>query len=345
MITNKMNGFWNNKRVFITGVNGFIGGSLVKSLLNSGAKIFGLVRNLDCDSYLYFEKLDKKITIIQGELTDLNLLKRVISEEQIHAVFHLAAQVEVGVARENPYVTWETNVRGTYTLLEAIRENGEYVSSIVIASTDKSYGSYPPSEMPYKEDYPLIPIFPYDVSKACADMIARSYATELFDLPIVVTRFCNIYGPGQLNFSAVIPDAIRSALGYSEFIPRSDGTLTRDFIYMQDVADLYLSIGEQLSGNKKKYSGQIFNAGTNSPVQIKEVIELVYVALNNYDDHKKIVDQYEGKETTGEINCQYMDFEKVNKYFGWTPSTSFENGISETVLWYKKYLEQYYNDK
>jgi len=334
-----MSTFWHGKRVFVTGINGFIGGNLVEALVNAGAHVHGLVRNQNQDSYLYFEKLNEKINVIQGGLTDLCLLKRVISEEQIQVVFHLAAQVEVGLARENPFVTFETNIRGTYCLLEAIRENGQYIESVVVASTDKSYGSYPPEKMPYKEDYPLIPTFPYDVSKACGDMIARSYATDLFSLPVVVTRFCNIYGPGQLNFSAVIPDAVRSALGYSKFIPRSNGTHTRDFIYMGDVAELYLNIGEQLS-NRKEIAGEIFNAGTNHPQQVKEVIHAVYEALENMDDYKEVEAQFAGKKTQGEIDCQFMDYEKVNQFFGWSPQTTFESGIRKTITWYKKYLKE-----
>ena len=334
-----MNTFWHGKRVFVTGINGFIGGNLVEALVNAGANVHGLVRNQNQDSYLYFEGLNEKINVIQGDLTDLQLLKRVISEEQIQVVFHLAAQVEVGLARENPLVTWETNIRGTYHLLEAIRESGQYIQSVVVASTDKSYGSYGPDQMPYKEDYPLIPTFPYDVSKACGDMIARSYATDLFSLPIVVTRFCNIYGPGQLNFSAVVPDAVRSALGYSKFIPRSDGTHTRDFIYMGDVAELYLSIGEQLA-DRKEIAGEVFNAGTNQPQQVRDVIKAIYGALENLDDYKIVEEQFVGKKTQGEIDCQFMDYEKVNNFFGWSPQTSFESGIQKTISWYKKYLQE-----
>lgn len=334
-----MSNFWQGKRVLVTGVNGFIGGNLVEALLNVGASVHGLVRNQNQDSYLYFEGLNKRINLIQGDLTDLNLLKRVIAEEQIQVVFHLAAQVEVGLARENPYATWETNIRGTYCLLEAIRENGQYIESIVVASTDKSYGSYPPEKMPYKEDYPLVPEFPYDVSKACGDMIARSYATDLFSLPVIVTRFCNIYGPGQLNFSAVVPDAVRSALGYSKFIPRSDGTHTRDFIYMGDVADLYLNISEHLS-KYKEIAGEVFNAGTNHPQQVRDVIQAVYTALDNMDDYKVVENQFSGKKTQGEIDCQFMDYEKVNQFFDWSPQTSFESGIRKTIDWYKKYLQE-----
>jgi CDP-glucose 4,6-dehydratase len=333
-----MSNFWNGKRVFITGINGFIGGMLVETLIKLGANVHGLIRNQSEQSYLYYEGLSEKVTLIQGDLTDLLLLKRIMAEEQIQVVFHLAAQVEVGLACSNPFVTFETNIRGTYCLLEAIRENGLYIESVVVASTDKSYGSYGPDKMPYKEDYPLIPVFPYDVSKACADMIARSYTTDIFSLPIVVTRFSNIYGPGQLNFSAIIPDTIRSALGYSKFVPRSNGSHIRDFLYVGDVAELYLRIGEQLS-KRKEIAAEVFNAGTNHPQKIRDVIKIVYETIENFEDLEQVELQFANKKAPGEIDCQFMDYAKVNQYFEWSPKTTFETGIQKTILWYKKYLQ------
>ncbi len=331
--------FWNNKNVFITGINGFIGGNLAKRLYSSGAKIFGLIRDNKKDTYIYIEDLADKITLINGDIVDRDLLSRIISEEQIDCVFHLAAQVEVGVAISNPYLTFETNIRGTYSLLEAIRIHP--VRSVVIASTDKSYGSYGIDQMPYKETYPLIPQYPYDVSKACADMIAQSYSTELYDLPVIVTRFCNIFGPGQLNFSALIPDSIRSALGYSTFIPRGNGKQVRDFIYVDDVVNLYLMISQELLNNPKRISGEIFNAGTNSPVRTRDIIRQIYLLIGNKSDYKKVEEKMLGKQTSGEIDYQYMDFQKVNNYFGWEPEHSLNEGLEKTIEWFIQYLKQY----
>ena len=198
--------FWQGKNVFITGINGFIGGNLAKELLRKGANVFGLIRNHSLQTFLYFESLEKEIVIIRGELTDKDLMSRVMSENNINVVYHLAAQVEVGVGLKNPYLTFETNIRGTYTLLEAMRIHGDLIESAVFASTDKAYGSYDADQMPYREDYQLLPKYPYDTSKACADMIAQVYANEVFKMPIAITRFSNIYGPGQLNFSALVPD-------------------------------------------------------------------------------------------------------------------------------------------
>ncbi|SVB79158.1 uncharacterized protein METZ01_LOCUS232012, partial [marine metagenome] len=270
-----MNFTWRDAKVFITGINGFVGGNVAKKLVELGADVYGLIRTKKQNSYLYYEKIYKNISLIDGEISNINLLNRLISEEQINVIFHMAAQVEVGIGLINPFLTFETNVRGTYTLLESARLYPDSVKSIIVASSDKSYGEYPHEKMPYKEDYPLLPKFPYDTSKACANMITQSYTSGVRSLPIVVTRFSNIYGPGQLNFSALIPDGIRSASVYSKFFPRGDGSMMRDFLYIKDVVELYISIAGFLANNKKTISGQIFNAGSDTPKTVKEILEII----------------------------------------------------------------------
>ena len=334
--------YWFGKNVLITGLNGFIGGNLAKKLLKNGATVYGIMRNYKRDTLIFYEKLDSKIILISGDITDKELFSRIVSEERIQAVFHLAAQVEVGVGLSNPWLTFETNIKGTYSLLEGIRQCSQTIESIVIASTDKAYGSYPKEKMPYKEDYPLIPKYPYDVSKACADLIAQCYASEVYNLPVVVTRFCNIYGPGQLNFSAVFPDSIRACLGYGSFIPRGNGRQVRDFIFIDDVVDLYLQIGEKLASNPAKYRGHIYNAGTNSPKSVREVLETVYRLTNKEDEFDNILEMMKRKDTIGEIDCQYMDYEKVNQHFGWSPKHSFEKGVEKTIEWFESYLKYKY---
>jgi CDP-glucose 4,6-dehydratase len=338
-------GYWFGKNVLITGINGFIGGNLAKTLLEKGANVFGLLRNIKHDTFLFYEHLDKKITLANGCITDKEFLTRIISEEQIHAVFHLAAQVEVGVGLANPYLTFETNIKGTYSLLEAIRSCPEKIESVVVASSDKAYGNYPKEKMPYKENYPLIPKYPYDVSKACADMIAQCYTSDVFKLPIVVTRFCNIFGPGQLNFSAVLPDSIRACLGYGTFVPRGNGEQIRDFIFVADVVDLYLRIGEALSKNPSEVRGEVYNAGTNTPRSVREILATVYRLTGQDNAFKSVLDMMKGKATVGEIDCQYMDYEKVKADFGWSPKHSFEDGVSKTVQWFEGYLKFKYESK
>tara|TARA_Y100000590_G_scaffold346139_1_gene396257 strand:- start:19460 stop:20491 length:1032 start_codon:yes stop_codon:yes gene_type:complete len=332
--------FWSNKNVFITGINGFVGGNLAEELVKRGANVFGLIRNINSNTYLFYMKIDSKIEIINGSLTNKELLKGVFIENKIDICFHLAAQVEVGVAAEYPYLTWESNIRGTYSLLEAIRESNANLSAIVVASSDKAYGEYPVDKLPYKEDYPLIPKYPYDTSKACSDLIAQSYASDLFDMPLIITRFANIYGPGQLNFSALIPDVIKCALKKDVFKPRSDGKSKRDFLYVKDVAELYCIIAENLVKNKSQLKGEIFNAGTNEEKSVREVVESVYKILNNEKELNKIIDRFNNVPSTpeGEISVQSMDYNKVKSYFGWEPRTNFQDGLNKTIEWYNTFL-------
>ena len=335
-----MKDFWKEKKVFITGINGFVGSNLAKTLIRRGASVYGLKRNDNPHSLLYFEKLNNKVTLINGDITDLHLLKRVFLEEEIEHIFHLAAQVEVGKALEYPYLTWESNIRGTYTLLETVREIKKNIQSIIVASSDKAYGTYPIEQLPYKESYPLIPNYPYDVSKACGDLIAQSYCKNSFKLPIIITRFANIYGPGQLNFSALIPDCIRSALGYSIFKPRTNGNHYRDFLFISDVVDLYLIMAEKISDNKD-LGGEIFNAGSNDPINIKSLIMKIFELVMNeksYIDFKRNV-IFPKSESLGEILFQQMDFQKVSKSFEWRPATHIDRGLELSINWYQKYLK------
>jgi CDP-glucose 4,6-dehydratase len=331
--------FWKGRNVLITGINGFIGGNLAKILCNFGANIVGIIRNQNKKSFIYYEGIADKVNLVNGNVTDKELIKRVISEERISVVFHLAAQVEVGIAQVYPYLTWETNIKGTYALLEAIRENSVAIKAAVIASTDKAYGSYEEDKLPYREEYPLVPDYPYDVSKACADMIAKSYTSGLYSLPIIITRFCNIYGPGQLNFSALIPDAIRAALGHGKFIPRSNGLSVRDYIFIDDVIHLYMLFAEKLAINKN-LRGEIFNAGTNKPMRVKEIVERIYILINKEKEYRKINGMWSKHQTTGEINFQFMNYDKLNRYFGWNPSIDFEAGLKQTIEWYNEYFRR-----
>ncbi|SVB39907.1 uncharacterized protein METZ01_LOCUS192761 [marine metagenome] len=332
--------FWANKNVFITGINGFVGGNLANVLIRNGANVYGLMRNDNKKTFLFYMNFNKKVIIVNGEITNKELLRSFFIENKIDICFHLAAQVEVGIAAEYPFLTWETNIRGTYTLLEAIRESSVDMSAIVIASSDKAYGEYPIEKMPYREDYPLKPIYPYGTSKACADLIAQTYSTELFKMPIIITRFTNIYGPGQLNFSALIPDAIRCALGYDNFLPRSNGNSIRDFLFVEDVSELYCDIAKALSNNSKTLKGQVFNAGTNNGKTVKYIIEKIYNKLNNKKGLENILYLFKNNiEVIGEITSQVMTYEKVEKYFGWRPKTTFDEGLDLTIDWYIKYLK------
>tara|TARA_A100001011_G_C14311001_1_gene845598 strand:+ start:499 stop:1515 length:1017 start_codon:yes stop_codon:yes gene_type:complete len=335
----KKNTFWKNKNVFISGVAGFVGSNLAKNLVNNGSNVIGLTQNKKVNSLLYYEKIDKKINLIFGNITDKELLNSIFLKYKIDICFHLAAQVEVGSASKYPYLTWETNVRGTYTLLESIRECKRKIKSIIIASSDKAYGDYPLKSLPYKESYELKPNYPYDTSKACADMIAKSYAYKLYKLPIIITRFANIYGCGQLNFTALIPDAIRSCLLNKKFSLRSNGEAIRDFIYIDDITELYKLLAKHLYLYPKKYSGEVFNAGTNIKHKIKEIVKKIFIYTNKENQLKKVFKKIKKNKTRGELSVQYMDYKKLNKYFGWKPKYKFSNTLPELINWYKRYLK------
>lgn len=333
---------WKNKKVLLSGVTGFVGGNLVEALLENGAEVFAIVRSSNPNCFLFYEGYEKKIRLFHGDICDKDLWYNIITEQQIDVVYHLAAQVEVGVALTNPYLTFETNVRGTYNMLEACRlaiNSGHKIDAIVVASSDKAYGEYPIEKLPYLEDYPLLPKYPYDTSKACADMICQAYSIERYKLPVVITRFSNIYGPGQMNFSAIVPDAIRSGLGFSKFIPRSDGKMVRDFLFVKDVADLYMKIALAVTNNPDKHRGQIFNAGSNIPIDMRTLITKVYQQLGNISELERIISDMKGKVTIGEIQHQHMSFDKVNEYFNWKPNNTIEEGLAKSIEWYKKYYK------
>jgi CDP-glucose 4,6-dehydratase len=330
----KKKNFWYKKNVLITGITGFVGSNLAKNLIENKANVTGIGKSQKVESLLFYENIDKKCNLVFGNILDKDLIQNTIRKYNIEICFHLAAQIEVGSAKRYPFETWESNIRGTYNILEAIRTSEKNIKAIIIASSDKAYGEYGIKKMPYKENYELKPIFPYDTSKACADMIARSYASKLYKLPIIITRFSNIFGPGQLNFTALIPEAIRSCILNYKFLSRSNGKGIRDFIYVDDIVDVYKLLAEKLFKNPKKYSGEIFNAGTGKKYTIKYIVSKIFSYGNK--NIKNIFNKR--KKMQGEILVQYMNYKKLNKYFSWKPKNNFEKVLPSLFEWYKKYL-------
>jgi CDP-glucose 4,6-dehydratase len=228
--------FWKNRNVFVTGATGFIGANLVKKLVELGANVVCLQRDVVKLNSLDVLGLQKKVTIINGSVENLDLMSRILNEYEINPVFHLAAQALVGVANRSPLSTFESNIRGTYILLEACRQNS-IVERIVVASSDKAYGIH--TELPYEEDFSLNGLYPYDVSKTCTDLLAQSFASS-YDVPVSIIRSANVYGEGDLNLSRIIPGTIISILKNENPIIRSDGTPIREFIYTEDIVNGYL---------------------------------------------------------------------------------------------------------
>lgn len=326
--------FWVNKNILITGITGFVGSNLAKNLTALGANVTGISKSQKIESLLFYEGIDKKCNLVYGNLLDKEFIKNTLRKYNTEICFHLAAQIEVGHAKSYPFETWESNIRGTYNFLEAIRISGKKVKAVIMASSDKAYGEHGIKKMPYQENYELKPIFPYDTSKACADMIAKTYASSLYNLPIVVTRFSNIYGPGQLNFTALIPEAIKSNIENKKFIARGNGKSIRDYIFIDDIIDVYKIIAKNLFKNPKKYSGEIFNAGTNIKHTTQEIIEKIFF-LNNLSS-KNIFNKK--KKASGEISIQYMNYRKLYKCFKWKPKHKFDNVLPNLYTWYKNYL-------
>ncbi len=331
--------FWKNKNVLITGVNGFIGSNLSKLLLSLGAKVIGITNDKTKDSLLNYYKIKNAINIHYINISDYKKLDNVISKYKINICIHLAAQVDVNIASINPFVTFESNIRGTYNLLEILR-NHKSIKSVVVASSDKAYGHYDAKKLPYKEDYDLRAEYPYDVSKASGDMIAKSYASDMFKMPVIITRFTNIYGPGQLNFTALVPDCILSCLNYRSFIPRSDGTNKRDFLYVEDVCDLYLCLAYNLAKDSS-LRGEVFNAGTGVGYRVKNIIQQICKMSNNMDNYQRITPKFKDKISLGEIKNQFMTYDKIYKFFKWKPSHSLEKGLKKTITWYTEFLKKY----
>ena len=317
-------GFWKNRNVFVTGATGFVGAHITKMLIEQGARVVCLQRDaVRADSLDIFE-LRRHCTVIQGTLEDYALLERILNEYEIEAVFHLAAQAIVGVANRSPLSTFETNIRGTYLLLEACRVT-KSIQRVVVASSDKAYGSH--DELPYTEENSLDGLFPYDASKVCTDVLARSYA-HAYNVPVTVTRFANVYGPGDMNLSRIVPGTILSVLRDETPIIRSDGTPVREFVYVDDVARGYLLLAEQI----ETASGEAFNFGTGEQVQMLDLVQRI-IRLAGKSLEPKIMLQ---TKIAGEIDAQYLSAAKVEARLGWKAEITLDEGLRRTIDWYRQ---------
>jgi CDP-glucose 4,6-dehydratase len=319
---------WEGRRALVTGAGGFVGSWLARALVEQGATVVCLMCDRDRERGPRFNLelfgIQEEIEIAWGDLVDHPFIERTIADNAVDSVFHLAAQAIVGIANASPIGTWESNVRGTWNLLEAARTSGT-VERAVVASSDKAYGDQ--DELPYREDFPLAGIYPYDASKACTDIIARSYAVT-YGLPVAVTRMANIYGGGDWNLSRVVPGTIRAALLGEQPIVRSDGTPERDYLFVADAVSAYLTLAEQLGGDG--VAGEAFNFGTNAPVA---VLDLVRRILDHADSDLEPRILSPGK-LHGEIDRQYLDSAKAARVLGWEARTSLDVGLARTVEWY-----------
>jgi len=318
--------FWREKKVFITGATGMLGSWMTHALVNAGASVTILVRDWVSNSLLFQGDTINHVNIVHGELQNYGLIERTLAEYEIEYIFHLGAQTQVRTALRNPKATFESNILGTWNVLEAARITPT-IKGVIVASSDKAYGTQP--VLPYTEDASLHGEYPYDVSKSCADLLARSYYLT-YGVPVCVTRCGNLYGPGDRNFDRIIPGTIRSiALGEQPVI-RSDGKFVRDYFFTPDAVDGYLTIAENM--HRPEIVGQGFNLSTMNKVNVLDLFNSI-IELMGADVKPKILNQ-----ATNEIREQYLSSQKAEKLLNWRPKHTLDEGLSITITWYQQYF-------
>jgi CDP-glucose 4,6-dehydratase len=322
-----MSAFWRDRPTFVTGATGLIGGWLVRSLVQEGADVVCLVRDWVPQSALFDESLYGSVKVVRGDLRDQELLERALGEYEIDTVVNLAAQTIVQIANRNPTSTFETNVAGTWRLLEACRHSPT-VKQIVMASSDKAYGDC--DTLPYDESTPLQGRHPYDVSKSCSDLISQAYATT-YGLPVTVTRCGNFYGGGDLNWNRIVPGTIRSVLRGQAPVLRSDGQFVRDYFYVEDGAAAYMLLAERLAQNPA-LGGESFNFSIEIQITVLELVERILKLMNS--DLEPIV----LNQASHEIRHQYLSAEKARRMLDWHPSFTLDEGLQRTIAWYTAFL-------
>lgn len=319
--------FWLDRPTFVTGGTGLVGSWLVRRLVDAGADVVCLVRDWVPQSELVRTRLIDRVKVVRGDICDRELLERVMGEYEIDTVIHLAAQTIVTIANRNPVTTFESNIGGTWKLLEACRRSPK-VKQIVMASSDKAYGDQ--KVLPYREDTPLQGQHPYDVSKSCADMIARTYAMT-YGLPAAITRCGNFYGGGDLNWNRIIPGTIRSILRGQNPVIRSNGQYVRDYFYVEDGAAAYMLLAEQLAA-KPELRGEAFNFSNEIQMTVSEIVDEM-LRLMGSDLRVEI-----HNEASNEIFHQYLSAEKARNQLGWRPLFTLDQGLARTIEWYKNFF-------
>ena len=320
---------WSNHPVLVTGGAGFIGSWLADGLIEAGADVYILDKKKNLPrAHGHYELVNSKGTYIHGDVRDAKKLESILREHNIKTVFHLAAEAIVGNALLNPSEALDTNIRGTWTLLEAVRQTNPRIE-VVVASSDKAYGAH--KNLPYTEDFPLIGKNPYDASKSAADVVAQMYM-HTYDMPISIIRCGNVYGGGDFSFSRLIPDTIRSLSQGKPPVIRSDGLYRRDYVHVSDIVRAYLSAGEALI--KKEAPNSIFNFGTGAPERALDVVSTV-TRLMGMALAPVVLD-----EARYEIRDQYLDSARAREMLGWSPRIGLEEGLGDTIAWYREYFKK-----
>ena len=322
------NSYWKNKNVFVTGCTGLLGSWLVKDLVEKGANVTGLIRDWVPKSNLILQDSINQINTVRGDINDYFLMERIINEYEIDTVFHLAAQTIVSIANRNPISTFETNIKGTWNILEACRRNPT-VKRVIVASSDKAYGDH--EVLPYTEGAPLKGSHPYDVSKSCADLLAFTYHNT-YGLPVCITRCGNFYGGGDLNYNRIVPGTIRSILLGERPMIRSDGTFIRDYIYIRDAVNAYLFLAEKM--DELDIHGDAFNFSNEIQLTVLELTKDILRIMNRTDLEPVVLN-----EAKGEIKHQYLSAAKAKDILKWNPTYTVGEGLKETIDWYKEFFK------
>jgi len=320
--------FWQDRPTLVTGGTGLVGSCLVRRLLEAGADLVCVVRDWVPQSELFRSRALEHAKVVRGDVRDQEFLERVLGEYEVDTVIHLAAQTIVGIANSNPVSTFDTNIRGTWSLLEACRRSPA-VKQIVIASSDKAYGDQ--VALPYDEKTPLQGRHPYDVSKSCADLIAAAYA-ETYSLPVCISRCGNFFGGGDLNWNRIVPGTIRSAIRGQRPVIRSDGSFIRDYIYVEDGAAAYMMLAEKMASNPSIH-GEAFNFSDESQVKVIDLVRLILRLMESGLEPLIL------NTAANEIRDQYLSAGKAREMLGWAPLYSLEAGVKETVEWYRGYFQ------
>jgi len=319
--------FWLDRPVLVTGATGLVGSWLTKRLIETQAEVVCLVRDWVPQSQLVSSGGIEQVKVVRGDVRDQDLMERTLGEYEIRTVFHLAAQTIVGVANRNPVSTFESNIKGTWALLEACRRS-PLVGQVVVASSDKAYGDQP--ELPYSEATPLQGRHPYDVSKSCADLIASSYG-HTYGLPVAITRCGNFYGGGDLNWNRIVPGTIRSVFRGERPVLRSDGSYIRDYFFVEDGAEAYLHLAEKMAENPA-LAGEAFNFSNEIQLTVLELVRKILAAMGS-----KLEPDIQGT-ASNEILHQYLSAEKARTLLGWSPRFDLDKGLDATIRWYTQYL-------
>lgn len=317
--------FWQGRKVLVTGCTGFLGWWLTSELVRQKADVVGLVRDLTPQAPFFAQGMDKKITMVRGQIEDYDTVERAINEYEIDTVFHLAAQAIVGAANRNPLSTFEANIKGTWIVMEACRQN-KLVSRVVVASSDKAYGNH--DVLPYDESFSLQGSHPYDVSKSCADLISQTYHNT-YGTPVCVTRCGNLFGPGDMNFNRIIPGTMQSIMNNQNPIIRSDGSPMRDYVFVLDIVRAYMMLAEHMDDTS--IHGKAFNFGTGEPVSVLELTQKILKAAGREDLKPDVQNN-----AHGEILHQYLSSTMAREVLGWEPASPLSDRLQETYNWYRE---------